>query len=342
MIGWWFHGRNLGMASNRIRGEQVMRELRRSGLDVGWFSEDRAERFDTLVIGKRYDAASLALITALKQRGTRIVADLCDNHFCHPPGVPELAAGAERLRQLLRMADHVVSSTPTLSEVIRREVPGVAVTTIGDLEDDLSLIPATAAQKTAGLVRRAGTAAILSGARRGGRQGIVWFGNHGGPFADAGMSGLLRIRGALEELNRERPVFLTVISNSRSKFRELISPWSLPTYYLKWNSASFEMAMRRHAATVIPVERNEFTDCKTDNRVVTALRFGLPVVADIIPSYLPYREVIGVGDWQAGLRRYLNDPALAARHVAEGRQIAARLNDPQKIAAQWIEVLQRP
>lgn len=338
MIGWWFYGRNLGMASNRIRGELVMRELRRAGLAAEWFSEARASEFRTLVVGKRYDPESLALIERLRAGGTRIIVDLCDNHFYHPPGATTLAEGAERLRRLVRMADHTVAATATLADIIRREVPGAQVTTIGDIADDLSVIPATLAQRTAGGLRRIYTAASLKAAGRGGRRGIAWFGNHGGPFADTGMSSLLRLRDSLEALNRERPVFLSVISNSRRKFTELIASWDMPTQYLKWNAESFTTALSAHAVAIVPIERNEFTDCKTDNRLVTAFGADLPVVADLIPSYLPYREVIG-SDWNASLRNYLDRPELGAQHAATGRRIAAELNRPERIAAEWLQVL---
>jgi len=338
MIGWWFPGRHLGMASNRIRGELVMRELRRAGLSAEWFSEARAGEFHTLVVGKRYDPESLARVERLHAGGTRIIVDLCDNHFCHPPGATKLAEGAERLRRLVRMADHVIAATATLAEIIRREVPGARVTVIGDIADDLSVIPATRAQRAAGALRRAYTTTKLSVAGRGGRRGIVWFGNHGGPYADAGMSALLGLRESLEALSRERPVFLSVISNSRKKFQELIAPWDMPTHYLKWNAESFASALSRHAVAIVPVTRNEFTDCKTDNRLMTAFGAGLPVVADLIPSYEPYRAVVGT-DWNSSLRNYLDHPQLGLQHAAEGRRIAAGLNQPEHIAAQWLQVL---
>lgn len=340
MIGWWLTGRNLRMASSRIRGELVLRRLRQAGLPVQWFDENRPAGYDTLVVGKRYDPASLATVTRLKQQGARIIVDLCDNHFCFPQDSSDLAEGAERLRQLLCMADHVVASTATLAGVIRQEYSGPAsVSVIGDLADDLSIIPAAWHERAAGQLRRSIAEARLNSIGRGGRLGIAWFGDKGRPYAESGMSNLLPIRETLEQINREQPIYLSIISNSKQRFSELIRPWRMPTLYFKWHPWSFETALRSHAIAVIPVSRNAFTECKTDNRVVTAFGAGLAVVTDPIPSYEPYREVIGFGNWDANLRRYLGDAALRMQHAEEGRRIAARLNDPETITRAWVAVL---
>ncbi|HSW14708.1 MAG TPA: hypothetical protein VLI06_17830 [Solimonas sp.] len=317
-----------------------MQRLAAAGLATHWFQRKHAEQYRCLVINKRYDAETLAVAGQLKGSGTRIVLDLCDNRFVDAPATPEIAQGVERLRALVALSDQVVTATPTLAERVRKACPQApAISVIGDLADDLSLIPADFRQKLQALQARLAASVKLAGARTRGRLGLVWFGNHGSPYGDGGMSDLLRVRQALEDLNREHPLFLSILSNNRAKFDALFGDWSIPTRYFEWHPLAFEALLQQHAVSLIPITPNDFTACKTDNRVVTAFDAGLAVVADAIPSYLPYQAAIPLGNWQDGLRAYLQSRALREQHVAEGRKIAARLNDPETITRKWIEVL---
>lgn len=340
MIAWWSHSVGLHIASTRIRSALVMRQLHSQGVDTSWFRPDAVERYRTVVINKRYDAKTLKTVETLKQRGIRVVFDICDNRFADHSPDPEVVESVQRLRTLLGLADQVVSSTPELAAIIRRECPSAPpASVIRDLPDDLSVVPLSPLESVKALCLRAATWHQLRQARAGGRAGLVWFGNHASPFGDAGLADLLRIRGILEELNREFPVYLSVISNSRESFQASFSDWSLPTLYFDWHPRLFEPVLRAHDVALIPVTANEFTVCKTDNRLVTSFAAGLPVVADSIPSYVPYGTALRLGQWQDGLRGYLRDPQLRHQHVAEGRRLAAQLNDPQNIARQWREVL---
>jgi hypothetical protein len=167
----------------------------------------------------------------------------------------------------------------------------------------------------------------------------VWFGNHGSPNAEGGMTDVLRIRPVLEEIARSRPVTLTIVSNHRAKFRALSDGWRLPLEYLEWNAATFPRALRMHGVSVIPVGLNPFTACKTSNRVCTSLLHGLAVVADPVPSYLEFAGTIRIGDWKASLEATLADPEAAARCVERGRALVATLHGPDAVATQGLELL---
>jgi hypothetical protein len=194
-------------------------------------------------------------------------------------------------------------------------------------------------------IRRWQAAAALSALRlralrRQGRTRLVWFGNAGAHYAGGGMLDLLRLREPLEALDRTRPVSLTVISNHRRRYRKHIAPWRISTAYLEWEASTFASALAAHEVALIPVSRNGFTLCKTDNRVVTSLSHGLAVIADAIPSYEPYRQSIVLDDWESGWNRYVGDVAARrAQDVALGMEVVRESTDAARIAARWHEVI---
>jgi glycosyltransferase involved in cell wall biosynthesis len=81
------------------------------------------ERFagaDAAVFGKIFDPpaaqTALELAAALRQRGIRVIADYCDDHFLHPVLGP-------LYRAMAAAADTAVASTPGLAEVLRTHTP---------------------------------------------------------------------------------------------------------------------------------------------------------------------------------------------------------------------------
>ena len=335
-IGWWAASHDLRIASTRIRGELVMRALQANGTTAQWFDPQRRGAFDTLVIGKCHDAETLQLANDFQQQGGKVAVDLCDNRFEFPRDATELAQQAARLRQLLSMADHVVASTPTLAEVIRGHVTTVQqLSVIGDLADDLSVVPTRLRQSITARFSAWRILQRLQKLRRSGHTLLVWFGSHGGPYADAGMTDLLRIQTTLEQAHRESSLSLTVISNNEEKFRQHIQPFLIPTLYAAWNSANFDTLLQAHDISLIPINSNPFTICKTDNRVVTSLMNGLAVIADEIPSYTPYRSAIGLDGWNTCLQRYLGDAARRTADVTAGKVLASDMTDKNRIVRQW-------
>jgi len=80
---------------------------------------------------------------------------------------------------------------------------------------------------------------------------------------------------------------------------------------------------------------NPFTKCKSANRLVTALDAGLATIADGIQSFMPFRDVCILDEWETGLAQYLSSPTNRARDVAGARAlIDARYRLPH-IAGLW-------
>ena len=136
-------------------------------------------------------------------------------------------------------------------------------------------------------------------------------------------------------LHRDHPLSLTIISNSRRKYRKIFSRWAIPIEYLEWSPNTFLDALRAHSVALIPISTNPFTFCKSNNRLALALHSGLAVVADPIPSYAEFSGACQLANWEGGLRSYLADPLLRARHVAAGRELVEQHSSLYQIVNQW-------
>lgn len=170
---------------------------------------------------------------------------------------------------------------------------------------------------------------------------ILWFGNHGAEHARFGMLDLLDVRQALETIAAEFDVELVVVSNHREKYLKHIHPLAIPSRYVEWSPAAMERAFESADVVIVPNSGDEFSLCKSANRTVLALTHGVPVVATLTPALEVLRDCIEHGDFAAGLRKYLTDPAHGERHVAAGRERVEQQFGPGAIAEAWLRVLQQ-
>jgi hypothetical protein len=341
MIGWWPRWDSLSNPGRRLRGELVMRGLRQRGVEVEWFDEHRPERYRCVVIGSRSDASTCDRAQQLRAQGCRLLLDLCDNHLMPPEHNDKLQRRSQRLRELIALVDQVVVASTRLGEVVSRVCPDAPPPqVIGDLADDLSVVPVGAYARLRARISlwRAGVSLPPRGPQAPAR--LVWFGDQGGDWAPVGLCDIAAMQPLLERLHREFPLHLSVISNNRRKYRRLFARAAFPHRYLEWNAQTFPQLLAQHDIVLIPASDNEFTACKTDNRVVSAFRAGLPVVASPIPSYRRYAAAMEPGDLEAGLRRYLRVPTLRQLHAQRGRALAQHYSAPGPILDLWQQALQ--
>ena len=349
-VAWWPHTTAPQVASVRLRCLQIVRQLRDWGHEASVYRPgDRAPQ--TLVLSKRYDAETLRHALSLsREAGTKLVLDLCDNHFVHGDDDPggRLARRAQDLRDAIAQVHLVTTASAALAEVVRTQCAGrlPPVCVVDDAAE-----PPQALRRAFSWENLRARAALLRlrhwqarhtdvpTARR-----FVWFGNHGSPGVDGGMSDLARLRPALEQsASATGPLGLTVISNSAERHAQLTRGWTVPTFYLPWHADTFSTALQAHGTALIPIALNPFTACKTANRVLTAFQHGLNVVADAIPSYAPFSGCAVLDDWTFGLNGY-GTPAQQSRRQADllaGTAIAAEQFSLAKIGAQWLDALAR-
>lgn len=337
-LAWWCKNRDLSVASIRIRAELVQRGLRETGLQAGWF--DGAAPVRSLVVSKRQDEATLRTVRRLKAGGTRIIADFCDNNFIPTCEAPRSRRKAEVSREICETADVVVAATSALAGQIVESCPGIAApVVIGDLSDDLSVVPQPF-WRTPGLaLKLRGHLLWLKQARDAGVGQLLWFGNHGGKRGLSGYADLQRLLPLLEQINRHTPICLSVISNHHALYHKMMRDSRLPSRYLDWDPWTFGSLLRAHDLVLIPSQLNAFSICKTDNRIVSALKGGVPVVADRLPSYCRYENVAILGDFEDGIRRYLAEPELRQQHVTAAQRLFAACDSPQRLLRQWQQVV---
>jgi glycosyltransferase involved in cell wall biosynthesis len=244
---------------------------------------------------------------------------------------------------MLALVDAVSVSTSALARLLAEEVRGLRPpTVIGDaVETAITCDSGTRWSRWRSGRRLRWLQHEIAHDRTQDRVPLIWFGNHGSPYAEGGMLDLLRIQGVLEAASRRHPVSLTVISNSRRKFLQAVAPWRIPTRYVEWHPSTFLSALALHAIAVIPSADNPFTRCKTNNRLALALAMGLAVVADPVPSYEPFARVTRIGDWENGLEDYLSSPEARARDVAAGKELVFRDWSIERIADQWQQFYDR-
>ena len=112
-------------------------------------------------------------------------------------------------------------------------------------------------------------------------------------------------------------------------------------FYLDWDAHTFYKAMKRHKIAVIPIDVNEFTNVKTNNRIALSLFLGLGVVADSIDSYRVFSDCSFLDCWESGLRSYLEQPELVDEHVQCGRKLIQEKFSIEIIAGKWRELFER-
>lgn len=59
------------------------------------------------------------------------------------------------------------------------------------------------------------------------------------------------------------------------------------------------------------------------------------MVADAIPSYLPFAQTCYLNAWEEGLENYLTNSELRQRHIEMGRAIIAQEWSLCHVADQW-------
>ena len=300
MLGWKPKFQDARIASVRFRCLNPIAELQKRGFPVELFDESHLSQYSGVVFSKLYDQQNYNLARSLKEQGKAVIFDICDNHFYNPYQLEKFKTVREQLLRMLDCADLIVASTPTLAEVLVKEADLRSVpVVIGDAVEEHAI--------TGAGNRRWFRLPARRWIRRNGTANILWFGINGGENAPYGMLDILNQKDLLIELSRTYPLQLLVVSDSRKKFKKYIEPLRLRTLYIEWGAVSFSEILRETDINIIPISRNPFTLCKTNNRLVTALFAGVPTVADEIPSYRDLAPYCVLNHWKSGLRFYLDN-----------------------------------
>lgn len=327
-IGWRPFSPTPLQASARLRCYLPAEALGRAGYRSVVLTRPEPAGCDVVVFQKAYSDADFDLARRCRDAGVATVLDLCDNHLYNPAGRPDYAERAARLLRMIDAVDLVTVSTPELGKTLPRDECPV-------IDDALEPLPV-------GWRRAAETARLAPRfLNRRSRVRLLWFGNVGVADPRFGMIDLADRLPELTEFGRRHPFELTVVSNCRRTFEGYFRGAPFPTRYLSWNPWRVAAVARFHHVCLLPIGINPFTICKTSNRLVFALRLGLPVVADGIPSYREFAPYVTLDDWRGGLTGCAEARTVMRERVEAGRQFVRTRFDRVGWVEQWKNAIVR-
>lgn len=337
LVAWKPQNYERRVASARIRCLNNLDYLQSQAYPIELYKERNEQRYRAVVFSKAYNSKDIVIAERLKAQGTKIVFDLCDNHFVSRPD------RHERLQRMFELADHWVVSSQALATVVRERMGTIQpLTVIEDaVEESLSGKWWDVSGRLKAYWQLLGLRRFLLKQQGRGATPLVWFGNHKASYKNSGLAHMEKLRPLLEKMQARQPLSLTVISSSREAFDKQFSDWQIPVAYIDWNAHTFFRAMRYHRVALIPIEVNAFTAVKTNNRIALSLFLGLAVVADAIDSYRVFDNCVSLNDWEHGLDRYIEDADLHQQHVTQGRMILHEHFSLPVIADQWRQLLDK-
>ncbi|HEY9768117.1 MAG TPA: hypothetical protein V6C71_06350 [Coleofasciculaceae cyanobacterium] len=330
MIAWKSPG-GIKSASFRYRAFLPCKYLRQKGWSCEIFNYKNLEKYQIVVFQKLYDRENLELVKILKSKGVITIFDLCDNHFYYRlEDALALAERTERLQTMLELVDVVSVSTPELKNLIGGKTDKIPV-----VIDDAIELPRLNILSKEYLKLRQKITKIKNNCLN-----IIWYGNAGTTNPPYGMIDLVKVLPSLEKLNQNIPLSLTVISNSKTSFKQYVSSAKIPVKYHPWQLSSFPYIFSQNDVCIIPISLNQLTRCKTNNRLVLSLLLGVPVVADKIPSYEEFSEFVLFSNWEKNLHRYALNSMLRQQHIEQGKEYIVAKYNRNRVVSQWSALFQ--
>lgn len=333
-IGWYVTDASPAHASVRLRVLGPSDTLRARGHRVEPFDPARgANGYDAIIVSKSIGRKFTRIIESARAQGVPVILDMCDNLVAgaEARGKPEVARA---IRLALGAADRICAPTQVLADRLAEQAPGTPTDVVPDMLENMVQLSALA-PSLAERWRLRELERFLT--RHTGALHCVWFGNSAGKLS--GLVHLCETMPGLEAFARERPMTLTIISDTRMAYMMAARRLAVPTHYVPWSLGLFAPALMRHRVALIPVGMNAFTLGKSINRPATALAAGLGVIADGLPSYEELRPYIVLDDWHGGLTRYADDWDRQGERIREGLAALQRRYGAEVIADRWEQVI---
>lgn len=274
----------------RYFGAHGVRYLRR------WRELARAlPEYDAVLVQRgAYALGPGAVAGPIERFSGRVVFDLDDAVFATRPSLEGRPApvhwlyGPQQARRILRRADAVVASTPTLAGELRQlGVEPVVLPTILD-PSRYPLATQSAATRVIG-----------------------WAGTNGG------LGYLDPLRDVFADLARRQVGELEVVSSQ---------PWDGPASFRPWQLADESTLFARFAVGIMPLPDTPYTRSKAGFKLLQYMAAGVPVVASPLGVNRELVERSGAGllaetpaEWSEALERLLGDVELRRQMAARGR-----------------------
>lgn len=254
-----------------------------------------SDQFDVYVFQKAYSRDIIDIASKLKSLKKKIIFDLCDAEWVYPPRT-------ETLSQMLRLADHVTTSSYYLFEYVSKNY-GRPCTMILD-RYDLSLYPKSAV--------KVHTESEFPT--------IVWFGN----------------RNTIQYLNliepailRIRPPFNLLLISDRFEGWHPAPQHQYRLQTLPWSLEHEIENITKGDVVINPHSDDEIGRAKSDNKTSLSWALGMPVV-----SHGNEHRIASV------LANYLRHPEIRNEVGSIGRSMVEKFYDCRLSVIEWQRVVQ--
>lgn len=252
----------------------------------------------------------------------RLVFDIEDNVLIKldrsgdPNPLLSLARSTEKMRYLIRNADHVITSSPFLNEICLEINRRRACTYISSSVDTDRFVPANSYSNE-------GTVVV-------------------------GWTGSFSTRIYLDLL---RPVFQSLAKRRRFRLRVIGNfDYELPgvdVEVVRWSAEREVEDLQSIDIGVYPLPADEWVTGKSGLKAIQYMAFGLPCVATEVgttPLIIRHGEngllVRSHEEWEAALERLIDDPALRRRLGKQARKDALARYSTKAVAADYRSVLE--
>lgn len=305
------------LASARYRVAIPAQQLARMGHEVqvaslgpdGYPAGARDAPCDVVVISKSFHAANEALAEAMRARGVKVAVDFCDDHFEHPQLGPHHA-------RLAALADVILASTEAMAAAVRRHAGREAIVVPDPVE---------------------GPRRVPAFAPRFPELRMAWFGH------PTNLGGLAAKASQLQALARRFPVRLQVVTAPAAQAAAEVSRLAgqgVRAEHIAWSTEATWKALEDADLAWIPVAAEERKQAKSPNRLLETIWAGRLAIADEVPSYMPYADLVPIGrSLEEGVTEALADAAAVESRLREGQRRIARDHSAFACGARWAHAL---
>jgi SAM-dependent methyltransferase len=260
-------------------------------------AQARDAQADVAIFAKSFSAANEELASHLRARGMRVIADFCDDHFEHPQHAPHF-------RRMAGIATDITASTAALAESIRKHT-GRDATVITDPVEGPRGTPAFEPK--------------LPALR------VLWFGH------PSNLVSVIDRADQLKALAARMPIEFTLFTERSPDVERLAGaiaasmPERLKVRLVPWSLEATWQLLEQCDVVWIPAADEAPKMAKSPNRFVESVWAGRLVVADPVPAYRPFEDLMPLGQGlEAGVMRALEDPRGVERRLREGQRRVAR------------------
>jgi len=287
------------------------------GLDRDCADDVRAQIADAdrVVFIKNYTDPVCAetVLEEQRARGVPTWFDLTDDRF--------EGEASEHLHRMTMLADHVVTVSATLQNIIRQYTRKESAV-VGDPYE--------------------GPRGAPKWSPDGARVKVLWFGY------GTNLPALMKALPGLADAGRRFPMDLRIVTAGAQGIEAYCEKFNrrsgaaLTLKYVPWSSAETWDSLAVTDLVLIPAMLDEqWTLAKSANRLVEALWAGRFVIAHPIPSYREFDDCAWLGaDLAEGIAWVMHNQESIAGRIRAAQDRIAVAYSPARIAAQWEQILE--